>query len=154
MRPAQTVLAPAALGNVGPRPDSPPSSDDDDHPRIKHEIHLFETTSAENKTLQFLNDAISECDFEEDSDLCDYFEDSDMFSASDIRDSSPRSYPGESDHSYHKGKDAQLCTDHLGVQTPSDSGKFIYHHLHWMLYFEQITSDSFAKKYFYVDLEH
>lgn len=127
VRPAQqTVATPGAtaatVGNVGPRPDSPPSSDDDDHPRFKHEITLFDQ-AAENKTLQFLNDAISECDFDEDSDLCDYFEDSDMFAGGETTDNSPRSYPGESDHSYHKGKGAQLRTDHLGVQTPSDSGK-------------------------------
>lgn len=116
-----TVLAPAALGNVGPRPDSPPSSDDDDQaPRFKHEMTLFD--QAESKTLQLLNDAISECDFDEDSDLCDYFEDSDMFAGTESKET-PRSYPGESDHSYHKGKGAQLRTDHLGVQTPSDSGK-------------------------------
>ncbi|GLV32184.1 Myc [Carabus blaptoides fortunei] len=114
-----TVLAPAALGNVGPRPDSPPSSDDDDQaPRFKHELTLFD--QAESKTLQLLNDAISECDFDEDSDLCDYFEDSDMFAGTESKET-PRAYPGESDHSYHKGKGPQLRTDHLGVQTPSDS---------------------------------
>lgn len=116
-------LPPAATGNVGPRPDSPPSSDDDDHPRFKHEMaEIFDTPV--NKTLQLLNDAISECDFDEDSDLCEYFEDSDVFAGTESSgDSAPRAYPGESDHSYHKGKGTQLRMDHLGVQTPSDSGK-------------------------------
>lgn len=120
----QTVLPPAAVGHVGPRPDSPPSSDDDDHPRFKHEMAgIFDTTV--NKTLQLLNDAISECDFDEDSDLCEYFEDSDMFAGTDTSSGdAPRAYPGESDHSYHKGKGTQLRMDHLGVQTPSDSGEY------------------------------
>lgn len=126
-RPAQeTTVVHSTVPNpqlpVGPRPDSPPSSDDDDHPRFKHEITgIFDQTV--NKTLQLLNDAISECDFEDDSDLCEYFEDSDVFAGTDSSEG-PRSYPGESDHSYHKGKGAQLRMDHLGVQTPSDSGKF------------------------------
>lgn len=121
---ATTVVQPPVA--VGPRPDSPPSSDDDDHPRFKHEISgIFDQPV--NKTLQLLNDAISECDFDEDSDLCEYFEDSDVFAGTESSSDGPRAYPGESDHSYHKGKGAQLRTDHLGVQTPSDSGKsFIF----------------------------
>lgn len=122
--PTPTVV-PAAV-TVGPRPDSPPSSDDDDHPCFKHDISgIFEQPV--NKTLQLLNDAISECDFDEDSDLCEYFEDSDVFVGTESSSSDgPRAYPGESDHSYHKGKGAQLRTDHLGVQTPSDSGEFSF----------------------------
>lgn len=127
--PAQTALPPAAVGNVGPRPDSPPSSDDDDHPRFKHEMAgIFDTPI--NKTLQFLNDAISECDLDDDSDLCEYFEESDVFVGTDSSGEVSRSYPGESDHSYHKGKGAQHHNhnqhrmDHLGVQTPSDSGSY------------------------------
>lgn len=120
----QTVLPQAAVGHVGPRPDSPPSSDDDDHPRFKHEMAGIFSTSV-NKTLQLLNDAISECDFDEDSDLCEYFEDSsDMFAETESSGDGPRAYPGESDHSYHKGKGMQHKMDYLGVQTPSDSGKF------------------------------
>lgn len=108
---------------IGPRPDSPPSSDDDDHPRFKHEIsEIFNNAPNEDKTLQFLHDAISECDFEDDSDLCDYLEE-DMFGSEDGSTKTRSSYPGESDHCYHKGKEAQLRMDHLGVQTPSDSGK-------------------------------
>lgn len=140
--PQQTVLPPAAVGNVGPRPDSPPSSDDDDHPRFKHEISgIFDAPV--NKTLQLLNDAISECDFDEDSDLCEYFEDSDVFAGTESSGDAHRAYPGESDHSYHKGKGAQLRMDHLGVQTPSDSGKFHIFLYAFTQYYEFFISGRF-----------
>lgn len=107
----QTIIEPQTVTiplNVGPRPDSPPSSDDDDSPRFKHEI--FKTVT--KQTL--FSGSFSEIE-DDDSDLCEYFEDG-IFTR----------YPGESDHSYHKGKQAQIRMDNLGVQTPSDSGKFIF----------------------------
>lgn len=136
---------------------TPPMSDDDEEKNIKP-----------TKLLQILNQAISECDFDEDSDLCDYFdEDVDVLDSPDsevkqeedneddefaeeededdeiieIDEVSKKQeheemcirmkFAAESDHSYHKGKNASMNMDVYGLVTPSDSGESIFSfHLH------------------------
>lgn len=57
------LLKPPVTKAMVASPESPPMSDDE------------EAKAKPTKTLQFLHDAISECDVDEDSDLCEYFED-------------------------------------------------------------------------------
>lgn len=122
-----------------PGPDSPPISDDEE--------------SKGSALLKLLNDAIEECDINEDSDLCDYFEDGDEGDnqededeeeedddvvevvvqdikpepqqQSDITPVVTRPYfNAVSDHCYHKDKNASMRMINLGIETPSDSGEF------------------------------
>lgn len=139
---------------------TPPMSDDDE-----------DKISKPTKLLQILNQAISECDFDEDSDLCEYFdEDVDVLETTETEikqeeddeddeyeegeeeedeededeedeeqidvDTISRKqeeemckkmkFAAESDHSYHKGKDAAMNLDIYGLVTPSDSGEWIF----------------------------
>lgn len=88
------------------------------------------------KTLQLLNDAISECDLDEDSDLCEYFGDGEEIVPEPVdeeeeedeeeEDEEEEEKPiprFESDHCYFSR------VDNLGIDTPSDSGKssFLIH---------------------------
>lgn len=78
--------------------------------------------------LQILNEAIRDCDLDEDSDLCEYFEDDEEVDVNVETLDEPQKeekpnvtsfkYAAENDHSYHKGK-----MENLGIDTPSDSGK-------------------------------
>lgn len=131
---------------------TPPMSDDDDDKNAKP-----------TKLLQILNQAISECDFEEDSDLCDYFDEDvdvletaetqikheednedDEFAEEDEEDEHIEvnevskkqeeeemcirmKFAAESDHSYHKGKNASMNMDAYGLVTPSDSGEWFFY---------------------------
>ncbi|KAF5272732.1 hypothetical protein FQA39_LY07759 [Lamprigera yunnana] len=93
-------------------PESPPISDDDED--------LSQTT------LKMLNDAIDECELDEDSDLCDYFEEGEDVVCEDPPKPKPSHHVIESDHSYHdhsyhKGKNASMHINNLGIDTPSDS---------------------------------
>lgn len=101
-------------------PESPPMSDDE-----------------ENKPslLQLLNDAIKECG---DNDLCEYFEDDDEIikdpqdfeeiEKPTIKQQQQQQQPVHAhiptkEHSYHKDVNATMRITHLGIETPSDSGK-------------------------------
>lgn len=89
--------------------------------------------SKPTQTLQLLNDAISECDLNEDSDFCEYFEDGDGEDIviepddeeeEDEVEEKPRPrFAGESDHCYYMEKTSFTRIDNLGIDTPSDSGK-------------------------------
>lgn len=132
---------------------TPPMSDDDEDKNAKP-----------TKLLQILNQAISECDFDEDSDLCDYFDEDvdvlestenqikeddnedDEFVEEEEEDAEDEhievdevskkqeheemcirmKFAAESDHSYHKGKNASMNMDAYGLVTPSDSGEWIF----------------------------
>lgn len=129
LRTAMKPTTPAAPVQ-GASPDSPPISDDEDGKRG--------TT-----TLQMLNDAIKECDIDEDSDLCEYFEEGeDLLETMQEQQQTQQQQPHhhhyhqqqaqlnqirsrESDHSYHKDKNASMhrISSNLGIETPSDSGK-------------------------------
>lgn len=103
---------------------TPPMSDDE------------EIKSNHTNVLKFLNEAIDECDLEEDSDLCDYFEDTEIKQEVDINDFEEDDeddevlpvveplktfHAAESDHSYHKGKYSATGLAAFGIDTPSDS---------------------------------
>lgn len=111
LKPIKTPQAPVP---VVLSPESPPISDDED--------------PTQTSTLKMLNDAINECDLEEDSDLCEYFEEGeDIVAEPDDHPSKPKpQYAIESDHSYHdhsyhKDKNASMRISNLGIDTPSDS---------------------------------
>lgn len=100
-------------------PDSPPMSDDEEH---------------KTQTLRILEDVISSCDIEDDSDLCDYFEQKGFLSesaeestivltAASTQIRAAHQYARDNDHSYHKDKNATMHLSNLGIDTPSDSGK-------------------------------
>ncbi|KAB0792557.1 hypothetical protein PPYR_14516 [Photinus pyralis] len=110
------VKTPAAP--VLPSPESPPISDDED--------------PSQTSTLKMLNDAINECDLEEDSDLCEYFEEGEDIAEEpepDVKVEDPQPKPhfaiesdhSYHDHSYHKDKNASMRITNLGIDTPSDS---------------------------------
>lgn len=112
------IVKTPAVAPVLPSPDSPPISDDED--------------PSQTSTLKMLNDAIDECDIEEDSDLCEYFgEGEDMAEEPEpdvkVEDPPPKpTFAVESDHSYHdhsyhKDKNASMRITNLGIDTPSDS---------------------------------
>lgn len=97
-------------------PDSPPMSDDEE---------------CRTPTLQILQDVISSCDIEDDSDLCEYFEEEEFLSES-VEDPQEQTtmhvkavhqYARDNDHSYYKDKNASMHLNNLGIDTPSDSGK-------------------------------
>ncbi|XP_056641721.1 transcriptional regulator Myc-A-like [Diorhabda sublineata] len=103
---------------------TPPMSDDE------------EIKSNPTNVLKLLNEAIDECDIEEDSDLCDYFEDTDIKEEININDFEEDEedtevlpvveplktfHAAESDHSYHKGKYCASGSAAFGIDTPSDS---------------------------------
>lgn len=107
---------------VLPSPESPPISDDED--------------PTQTSTLKMLNDAINECDLEEDSDLCEYFEEGEGIAEPDEDDDDEEEEPQQPppkphfavesdhsyhDHSYHKAKNASMRITNLGIDTPSDS---------------------------------
>lgn len=132
----QSLLKPAvrAAASVVPMmptmhtPQTPPMSDDE------------ESKCKPTQVLQILNQTISECDLDEDSDLCDYraeyFEDDEEL---DVDVTGPSTavketaklnirscqFAAESDHSYHKDKNASMHMPNLGIDTPSDSGKSV-----------------------------
>ncbi|KRT85526.1 hypothetical protein AMK59_985 [Oryctes borbonicus] len=99
-------------------PDSPPMSDDEE---------------CKTPTLQILQDVISSCDIEDDSDLCEYFEEEDFLSESvdeapqqtttptSMQIKAVHQYARDNDHSYHKDKNASMHLNNLGIETPSDS---------------------------------
>ncbi|GJQ70864.1 hypothetical protein Trydic_g784 [Trypoxylus dichotomus] len=99
-------------------PDSPPMSDDEE---------------CKTPTLQILQDVISSCDIEDDSDLCEYFEEEDFLSESvdethqqtamptSVQIKAIHQYARDNDHSYHKDKNASMHLNNLGIETPSDS---------------------------------
>lgn len=101
-------------------PDSPPMSDDE------------EAKVKPTKMLQFLHDAISECDtIDEDSDLCEYFEEGegeDIVTDPGDEDEKPKRPPprfaGENDHCYYMERGSYGRVDSLGIDTPSDSGEW------------------------------
>ncbi|XP_018569007.1 transcriptional regulator Myc-1 isoform X2 [Anoplophora glabripennis] len=106
-------------------PQTPPMSDDE------------ETKCKPTQVLQILNQTIAECDLDDDSDLCDYrggdYFDDDEDIEVNVTDPSPAvketaksnirscQFAAESDHSYHKDKNASMHMPNLGIDTPSDS---------------------------------
>lgn len=143
---------------------TPPMSDDDEDRNVNKQTTL----------LQILNQAIHECDLDEDSDLCDYFdEDVDVLETAEVHvkqedeeeedhdddeeeeeeedeedddmeeeqiDVVKRQeqeemnirmkFAAESDHSYHKGKNMDVC----GLVTPSDSGECLLFFFHYFCF--------------------
>ncbi|CAG9860795.1 unnamed protein product [Phyllotreta striolata] len=120
----QSLLKPAfrsapAAQPAPPTPHTPPMSDDEE---------------AKTKTVNLMKifqSSIEEYDIEEDSDLYEYFEEKDikefeMAEASEpvVEEEKPNvnkvyQFAAESDHSYHKGTNAQMPI--FGIETPSDS---------------------------------
>lgn len=118
-------------------PQTPPESDDE------------ENKAHTSNLLKILNDAINECDLDDDSDLCEYFEDKEGSEVKeepiDIKEEpvdvklepeDPESeqdeisyqqyrirtqLAAENDHSYHKDKNAVMRHNNYGLDTPSDS---------------------------------
>lgn len=127
--PGRSVLLkqqPPQKAPVAASPDSPPMSDDE------------EVKAKPTPTLQFLTEAITECDIDEDSDFVEYFEDGegedivrdpedeeddDEEEEEDQTDVDVVKYAEENDHCYYMEKSAYSRVDDLGIQTPSDSGK-------------------------------
>ncbi|KAF5278840.1 hypothetical protein FQR65_LT03528 [Abscondita terminalis] len=111
LKPMKTVVPVPVVTS----PESPPISDDED--------------PTQTSTLKMLNDAINECDLEEDSDLCEYFEEGEDVVGEpddDVPQPKPQYSSIESDHSYHdhsyhKDKNASMRISNLGIDTPSDS---------------------------------
>lgn len=114
-----TIQAAATVAS----PDSPPMSDDEE--------------CKPNITLQILKEMISECQLDDDSDLCEYFEDGDDIIKDPQEDEQKQpqrqittttttSHLHESDHSYHKDKNASMRMSNLGIETPSDSGRIFF----------------------------
>lgn len=111
-------------------PQTPPMSDDEE---------------SKCKPTQILNPTIAECKLEDDSDLCDYrgddyFEDDEDLEVN-VTDCGPTvkesakpnirscQFAAESDHSYHKDKNASMHNiPNLGIDTPSDSGESIFNY--------------------------
>lgn len=116
----QSLLKPAVRAANTLMPQTPPMSDDE------------EVKTKSTQVLQILNEAISECDLDEDSDLCDYFDEevevveTKTTQKEEEEETNIRlKFAAESDHSYHKGKHASMNMENLGIDTPSDSGKWI-----------------------------
>lgn len=125
----QSLLKPAvrAANTMLHSPQTPPMSDDE-------EIRVKPT-----HVLQLLHQAIHECDLDEDSDLCEYFEEevevveptiSSRQTEEEEKINIRLKFAAESDHSYHKGKHDAMSMINLGIDTPSDSGKFVFRFLH------------------------
>lgn len=114
------LLKPPMTKAMVASPESPPMSDDE------------EAKAKPTKTLQFLHDAISEYDMDEDSDLCEYFEDGegeDIITDPSEEEEKPKMPPrfaGENDHCYYMERGAYGRVDSLGIDTPSDSGQWIF----------------------------
>ncbi|KAJ8983491.1 hypothetical protein NQ317_014951 [Molorchus minor] len=127
----QSLLKPAVRAAACTHvPQTPPMSDDE------------EVRSKPTKVLQILNQTISECDLEDDSDIEDesglkeyfgYGDDADVeVTLVEVKDEEEEEmkknirkyqYAAESDHSYHKDKNASMRMASLGIDTPSDSGE-------------------------------
>lgn len=115
----------SAPAPVLPSPESPPISDDED-------------PKDQTSTLKMLNDAIDECEIEEDSDLCEYFEEGEDIVVEPEEQPAPppvktthiESDHSYHDHSYHKDKNASMRIANLGIETPSDSGRILFFFLY------------------------
>lgn len=87
-----------------------------------------------------MNDAISECELNEDNDFCELLEDGegeDIVTEplddeeedeeeEEVEEKPRPRFAGESDHCYYMEKATYTRIDNLGIDTPSDSGKLIY----------------------------